>query len=488
MAISFNLVPNGLLTPGVFAEFDTSKASQGPALQEYVALLVGQRLSSGTKAAGTIDLITSASQARQFYGAGSMLAAMAEKFLSENNINEVRAIALDDAGGGVDATGDIDLAGTATAAGTFGVLIAGRSYRVAVSIGDTDEDVIAALVAAVAADTDRQIDAAINGGDASIADLTARNAGEVGNELDVRLDPDLELPAGITLTGITAMNGGSANPSLASVITAMGEEQFHVIACPYTDSTNLGLMQTELQDRWGPLRQNDGQYISAKRDSVSNLSTFADGRNNEQETIIDCLGPSGPHEWAANLAAIVAREGQADPARPMQTVQMRFVASPSKSELRTRGERDQLLGDGISTVTENAGQVFIERLRTTRKTNSFGAPDPSLADLNPKLTLSYVRFDFRVNFLVKFSRHKLADDGTRFGPGQAVLTPNTAKAELIARFRLWEELGLVEGASQFKRDLIVERNASDPNRLDIQMPPDLINQLRVTAAQIAFLL
>jgi len=32
----------------------------------------------------------------------------------------------------------------------------------------------------------------------------------------------------------------------------------------------------------------------------------------------------------------------------------------------------------------------------------------------------------------KYPRHKLAPDGTRFGPGQAILTPTAAKAELVS--------------------------------------------------------
>lgn len=488
MAISFNLIPSGLLTPGVFVEFDTSKAQQGPSIQNYVALLVGQRLSSGTKAAGTIDRITSASQAREFYGPGSMLAAMAEKFLGENSINELNAIALDDDGGGVAASGTLDFGGTSIEAGTLGFLLAGRSYRIAVADGDTPTEIAAALNTAIGADADRQVDSAVDGGDDTILNITYRHAGEVGNSIDMRLDPDLELPANLTVA-ITALSGGSGNPSVTSVITAMGEDQYHVIAAPYTDTTTLTAFQTELVDRWGPLRQNDGQYVSARRDDVSGQSTFADGRNNEHETIADMFGTFGPHEWAANLGAVIAREGQADPARPMQTVEMRQVAGPVlQSELRTQGEANQLLLDGISTFKSNAGRVLIERLRTTRKENNFAAPDQSLADLNPKLILSYQRFDFRTRFTLKFARSKLADDGTRFGPGQDVVTPKTARAELVAIFRSWEELGLVEGIDQFKRDLIVERNGSDPNRLDIQLPPDLINQLRVTAAQIAFLL
>jgi phage tail sheath gpL-like len=66
------------------------------------------------------------------------------------------------------------------------------------------------------------------------------------------------------------------------------------------------------------------------------------------------------------------------------------------------------------------------------------------------------------------------------------MTPKLGKAEAIAWFVEMEQLGLVEGLDQFKRDLVVERNASNPNRLDFLLPPDLINQLLQTAAQIQF--
>jgi len=487
MSVSFNLIQQGILTPGVFTEFDTSRAQQGPSIQKHVALLIGQRLSTGTRVAGLIDKITSASQARQLYGPGSMPAAMCEKFLAENKINELNAIALDDDGAGVKATAKIALTGSSIQAGTLGFLIAGRRYRVGVETGDTGTTIAADLVAAITADADKQVTAVVNGTNAFEVDLSYVHKGAVGNEIDVRKDPDLELPTNLVAT-ITAFASGAGNPVLTPVITAMGETQFHDIAMPYNDATSLNAMQTEMVDRWGPMRQNDGQVYVGKRASVSTLSTFADGRNNEHETVIDVLGPNGPHEWAANLAAVAARELQTDPARPIQGVALRAIQAPLDSELRTQGEANQLLGDGVSTVKAIAGVVYLERVRTTRKKNSFGADDASLADLEPKATLSYQRYDFRTRFVLKYSRHKLANDGTRFGPGQAVITPKIAKSEIVAIFTGWEELGLVEGIDQFKRDLIVERNASDPNRLDIRLSPDLINQLRVTAAQIQFLL
>ena len=102
--------------------------------------------------------------------------------------------------------------------------------------------------------------------------------------------------------------------------------------------------------------------------------------------------------------------------------------------------------------------------------------------------LAALRYTQRVRIALRFPRHKLADDGTNFGPGQAIVTPAIIKTELLALFKQWEEAGWVEGFDQFKDELIVERSSSDVNRVDVRMSPDLINSFMVYAAQIQFLL
>lgn len=491
MAISFLQVPIGVKVPGNYVEFDTSKAQQGLSLKPYNALLIGQRLATGTKAAGQIDKVTSASQGRQFYGKGSMLYHMVQTFIDENqNLNELNCISLDDLGAGNEATGSYEILTPATGDGTLSLMIGGRRYRVGVSSGDTEAEIITALIAEIQADEDRHVEAVVDGVNADLVNFTARYKGEVGNDLDIRENyfEGEELPAGVTST-ITAMSGGTGNPDLAAVVTAMGETQYDVIAMPYSDAANLLVMQTEMQDRWGPIRQNDGHVIFCRKEAFAAHSTFLDSRNNEQETVMNIAGPTPTFMWSANLAAVVAAEGQRDPARPMQTVALSQVLAPADSELFSFGERDQLLKAGSSTYFVDGSQIVrIERIRTTRIENEFGALDEALADLNPKLTLSYIRFDYRTMLALKFPRHKLANDGTRFGPGQAIVTPKILKTEAVARFRLWEEQGLVEGADQFKRDLIIERSSTDVNRADHLLPPDLINQLRVNGVQIGFLL
>ena len=56
------------------------------------------------------------------------------------------------------------------------------------------------------------------------------------------------------------------------------------------------------------------------------------------------------------------------------------------------------------------------------------------------------------------------------------------KSEIIAMYSRLETEGIVENAEAFAENLIVERNASDPNRVDVLLPPDLVNQLRDTGS------
>ena len=488
MGISFNEVPSNLKVPFVFIEFDNTRAQQGPSIQPYKVLIMGQKLAVGTKAELLIDRITNESEARQFYGAGSHLSQMIKKYLSVNRITEMDAIAIDDNGSAVDSTGTITLTGPSTEAGTLNVYVGGRRYQVAVANDDSETAVAASIVTAITDDDDAVVTA---GNVAGVVTFTAKNGGLLGDEIDIRVGffSDDKTPAGLT-TAVVGMDSGATNPDVAEIIAELGEVQYNLIVMPWLDSANLLAMEAELSDRFGPLRQNDGYMISAKRDSLSGLGSFGTGRNSKFLITMGMEGPNSPWEWAAQITGQVARSGQNDPARPFQTLELPDLLPPTQSEQFTLAERNILLdSDGIATYTvDRGGIVRIERLVTTFKTNEFGADDRSFFDLNTLLTLSFLRFDFRTNFLLKFPRHKLANDGARVAPGQVILTPKIAKAEAISKFRQWEELGLVEGIDQFKNDLIVERNVSDPNRLDILLPPDLVNQLRVTGVQIQFLL
>ena len=103
MAVTFNQVPEGALVPFTYVEIDPSRAGSSGAA--FRTLLIGQRLASGTVAAGVPTPMgsghwTGASK----FGAGSMLAIMAAAFRRQNPTGQLWAIALDDAAGATDQT------------------------------------------------------------------------------------------------------------------------------------------------------------------------------------------------------------------------------------------------------------------------------------------------------------------------------------------------------------------------------------------------
>ena len=485
--MNFNTIPLNLLTPGTFVEFDNSRAFSGLLGQRHKALLIAQRLSTGTVAQNVPVRITSVGLAQQAFGRSSMLAAMCEAFIAQSPYVELWAVALDDAGGGAEAEGTITFTGPATGAGTLQLYVAGKRIPVAVTSGMTAANLATAVAAAINADLSLPITAEVNGVDTTQVDTTARHKGEVGNAIDCRVNYNQgdRLPPGIGVA-IVCPENGTTNPDITPALAAIGDEQFLTIATPYVDTANLGVLEAELAERWDGLHTNDGHGFTCAPGSHVDIGTLGAGRNSPHVTI---MGMQKSPTWTPVIAAQVAAADAAepDPARPRQTLVLKSVLPPSVPDRYTRAERNLHLADGVATfVTDDGGLVRIERLVTTYKTNAQSIEDPSYRDVEILRSLSYIRFQVRARISQVYPRHKLADDGVDYAPGQAIATPGAIRGELIALFRDLVLAGIVENLEQFKTDLQVARAEDDPNRVNVLLPPDLVNQLRVFAAQIQY--
>lgn len=490
MAISFSQIPGNIRTPGVYVEVDNSRANSGLAQLNYRILVFGQKLSTGTAPANVPVLVTSRQKAQEFFGRGSLLALMFERLFDNNEYTEKWAVPLEDDDAGIAATGTFAISGTATAAGTINAYIGGKRVRSLVESGDSATTAATNLAAAINADGDLPVTASANTGTVTV---TARNKGEVGNDIDLRLNylGDLggeKTPAGLTIT-VTKMADGANNPDIALAISALPDEIYNYWIGPYTDASNLTKIETELVRRFGPLVQLEGHYITAKADTVSNLITLGKSRNNPHVSIMDASNnsPTPAYEWAAAVGGRVAFSASIDPARPFQTLRLINVLPAPAEDRRTQTERNSLLYGGIAThdVTR-AGDVLIERVITTYLENAQGAPDSSYLDANRLFTLSYLRQTYIARITQKYPRHKLANDGTVFGAGQAIVTPNVIRAESVAIAGDWALLGLIDSLEQFQEELIVERDLVDRNRINVVLPPTLVGQFRVLAALLQF--
>lgn len=320
--------------------------------------------------------------------------------------------------------------------------------------------------------------------------LTSKVPGEAFNGFPIALNyfgavGGEDIPDGVTVR-IEEFTGGAGIPDLTNAIGAMGDEAFDFIGFPFNDSNSLGLMREEMNDisgRWSWIRQLYGHVYSAVRGTLSELVALGDAVNDQHLTLCG-YEPETQSPLDELIAARLGREAgfiRNDPARPTQTGEIVGGLPAPLGSRFTVTERQSLLSHGIATSFVNVGAMLIERSITTYKVNKFGVTDNSYLDSETLHTSAYVLRNLKAAITSKYPRHKLANDGTRFGEGQAVVTPAVLKGEICAGYRAMERAGIVENFEAFKKNLIVERNASDPTRVDVLYPSDYVNQLRVFA-------
>jgi len=503
MTVPFNTTPTNLRVPLFYAELDPSRANTEP--QSQRTLLIAQMYGAGTWTPNLPVRVPSPAAAITGAGYGSIMAAMAAMYMLNDPSADVHALPVSDAGGATAATDTITFTGPATAAGTLALYIAGVLVPVAVSVGDTATTIATNTVAAITASTGQAVSTMANCGlpvtaasAAGVVTLTAVNKGLCGNDIDVRINyrgtaAGEVTPAGVGVAIATPQcSGGATNPTITTALANLADQAFDFIVVAATDSATLNALQAWLSDatgRWSPLQQIYGGVFAAMRGSAGALATAGATRNDQHLELYGFYdSPSPVWAWAAYMAALQAASLRNDPAQPVQFLSGQgLLAPPVQSRFPLTVRNTTLLYSGISTFTVNAnGNVVIENAITTYITNAQGTPDNSYLEIETLYTLIYVIRALKSVVTTKYARVKLAADGTRLSPNSNVVTPSTIKADIIAAYIALELAGFVQQSDVFAQNLIVEKDATNPNRVNVLWPGILIDQLRVFATLIQF--
>jgi len=486
--MNFNNIPSDIRVPLFYAEVDNSQANS--ATSTMPRLIVAQVNDDSTaEEVGKLTLVSSLSLAASIGGPGSMLAQMYETWRRIDPAGEVWCLPVK--GTGTKASSKITITGDATESGVLSLYVGGVRVRAVVVSGATPEEVATSLAATVNAAVLPVSAASAEG----VVTLTCKWSGESGNDIALQLNRlgrnnGESTPAGLVLD-LPMMAGGAGSPEVAELLASLGDEPFEFICAPWTDATSLNAWQEFMGDtagRWSWAKQLYGHLYAAKRGTVGQLVAFGVTRNDQHATIYG-FEPGSPDPFWRAAAAYAARTAvyiSADPARPTQTGELTGIAPAPAGERFTLAERQSLLTHGIATASYSGGAQRIERGITSYQRNAYDQPDDSYLDSESLHQSAYVISYLKSVVTSKYGRHKLANDGTRFGAGQAIVTPNVIRGEMIASYYALERSGIVENADAFAQNLIVERSADNPNRLNVLFPPDLVNQLRIFALQYQF--
>jgi phage tail sheath gpL-like len=502
--VGATVVISGMNPSGFNGSFVTVTGTTGSTLVVAMTSSPGAFVSGGTVSTigstGTPNVPTpigSQAQADASYGRGSELARMFTAYFANNFGNMVYGLGVSEPVGGVAATGTITVTSGPAQAGTIDLYIGGQHVPVNISAGDTVSTVATEITTAINALDDLPVTATAAAG---VVTLTSLWKGVNGNDITVLTNYYGGIGGEITPIGLlmTLPSGGKLAsgvgvPVFTTAISNLGEQVFEYVALPYTDSSSLLAWETEYgfadTGRWGYRRQLYGHLFSAKRDTMPNLVAFGQSRNNAVTSImaVEVSSPSPIYEWTASYTGKAQRALLNDPARPLQTLSL---AGIKLAPLQTRFnavDLQTMASNGIATQKPGSDNLpMISRETTTYQLNLYGTPDTAYELVTTLATLARLIRTQKQAITSKFPRMKLANDGTRFGPGQAIVTPAMIKAELISEYAQDQFNGLVENTAAFVQNLLVERDSMDPNRVNVLYPPDLINQLRIFAVLAQF--
>lgn len=493
-------VQPGFLDPLTQTSFDNSQA--GISQPQNPVWIVGQALNAQPFAPYPCF---SPAQADNFAGAGSHLARMFRAYFANDPVGPIYLLPYADAAGATPAGCSVVFNGTASANGTVNLYIAGQYVPVGVSAGMSSVQIAAAVVAAVNASQQLPVTAtAVAAVDTTLrkVQLTARNAGTLGNWINVQMNllgamAGQATPAGIS-TLIGTMNGGATDPDLTQVAAVLGDTSMRLLIHPYSrNATAMAAFAALMNDstgRWGALRGSMGHCFTAAQDTVATLQTYG-GTNDDQHSSVlayETGSPTPIWEAAAIWAGSQAASLRTQPNAPTTGLPMLGFMPPPAGLAEASGgaflktTRNNLLGNGLGTARYPVSGPVVNRAPTTYQTNAFGQPDESYFDTQQMFNLMRIK-DFISEWETDTFRQTLvADNGTKMAQGIKYTTPQLFMAGMADLYLQLQTLGLVEDASAFIAASSAVRNLTSPGEIDAVWGAFLVSGLYQVTNNIQF--
>jgi phage tail sheath gpL-like len=472
--ISFDNIPSSIRKPGKYFEFNTRMATRTlPGNPQRVLIIAPMNPDASADALTPLDIYSDNEAARQF-GAGSLAHLMTRAAIQANPYLQLQVIGLETAAAGKAASATLRLVGPAIGSGTLYLWVGDQRLAVAIEAGDSIDMINRAVVRVIMMAENLPITATVtNQGSEEnaryVMTLTARQPGEFGNALRLKAECTAK---GIGIT-LSEMSGGENDPDIQPALDAVFAAGHHIIISPFSTFRALLALRTHLEKTGNAMEQRGAIGVAGWTGTLATGTTLAGEINAGRLTLGWYPGSARlPAELAAAYGAVIASEE--DPARPLNTLALTGMDIAPVTQRASRNEQENALHNGLTPIEVGAGnRVQIVRALTTYTRNAEGVDDIALLDLTTIRTLDYTRKACRERISQRFPREKLNER-----------TRQKVRSELLDVLLKLEESEILENVDANKDRLLVERNDKDPNRLDAEIPADVVNGLHVFAGRI----
>ncbi len=482
MTISFNQIPSALRYPGAYIEIDGSQAGLGGDIP--AVLIVGQKLATGTAAAGEITLVSSVADAKAKAGIGSMLAKMVERYRAGDSALDVYMLPYADNAAGVAATSTLTVTTSPTAAGTLALYIAGALVSVGVTAAQAQASVATAIAAAVNADASLPVTATAA---AAVVTLTARHKGTCGNNIDLRTNLYGEAtPTDLAVT-IAAMVGGAGDPAPGDLSAIIGQRWFRYVALGINDAATMAAWSAESQARYKPPVQAGFRIFSAFRGDYASAVAYGTSKNYEHIVSLALdINPTSTWEAAAIVAAAAAPKLYNNPVESLEGTPLVGMVGVSYFDWP---QANSLLFKGMSVLqVSKDGSCTVKRLISMYQTRADGSTDDAYLDISAAEVMERIRYEQRMGAIKRFTGTAAAKTNEGYRPGLRITTVDDVRAYLLSLYQntFVRENGWCQEYGYYKDTLVVEQDPQNPSRFNYVDDPVLLSPFYILAGRSMF--
>jgi len=434
--------------------------------------------------------ISSAFEAGQKYGFGSPIHLAALEVIPPNGdgVGSIPVIVhpLEDGYGSTTAAGDVTPSGTATEAKSYKLKIGGiLSEAFSVPAGAVVvADVVASMITAVNAVSEMPVIAADG---TTKMDLSAKWAGETGNDIDVELVLVGDA-VGVVFT-IVQPTGGTVNPTVTAALDQIGNvwETMLVNCLNISDTDALDEYSTFGETRWGTLVKKPLVVFTGNTATTVSAATVESDARTTDRTNAQLVEPGStdlPCRVAARQLARIAVVANNNPPTNYNGQRATGLVPGDDGDQWDYANRDAALKAGSSTIEVRGGVTTIGDVVTFYHPD--GEPNPAYRYVVDIVKLQNIIYN--INLIFASANWEgmplVADDQPVVNPNAR--RPKDAKAAVNGLLDSLGEQAIIADAAAAKKKTTASIDSGNPKRLNAAATVELSGNAGIISVDLDF--
>ena len=384
--------------------------------------------------------------------------------------------------GAVQATGKIEIEGTATEAGSAKIVIGGQKTTIAIASGDTKTEIFAKIKDGIDGVLAMPVTAA-NGDDALT--LTSKAAGEVGNLIKTRIECAVN---GLTFT-VTQLTGGVKDPDVTPALDKIGEIwETAILPCfDYKNKDRLDTTMLYCKGRIDDLEKKPVLCYWGCTDDYATRTAVTDAR---------------PDDWCNPLLVSVGSS------ELPYVVGAKFLVDDiltTANENPAQGYKGK--AEGLEAGDDSLQENYNTRNVSVMKGSSTNIKSGNVAELNDVVTMYHpasegkypsrryvvdiiklMNIIYNVRLIMEADELKgapLVEDAT-VTSNKTAIQPKTVKTWFLNLAKSLADKAIIQDVETTKNGLEVAIDSENPKRLNVTFPVKLSGNVEVTSTDIYF--